>query len=176
MNILTKNKSLAIIALIYITSWIIPIGINFNSASSLMGYDGAAAAFEVLGEGLMYFVNVINNETIPNYEEFIGHFFKILAGIVNPLFIAAFIFVLLNKKYCFHFIAPCLLIMILWGDGQLIIGGYTLWVISATWLLVLSIKIYKTSYTKNNINLLTSMPLLITYSVGALAIASGILN
>jgi hypothetical protein len=53
--------------------------------------------------------------------------------------------------------------MLLWSDGKIIIGGYTLWVFSGIGLMFVSFAIYKATYNKAKIYLLISTPLLITY-------------
>ena len=127
MNKITKNQTFVIIAAMYVTSWLVPIGVNFNHGNTLMGYDGAKAAQEILSEGIMYFINILSGEFVFTYEDFFKYLFKIVGGLPNILFIAAFVLATLNNKYSLHFIAPCILIMLLWGGGEFILGGYTLW-------------------------------------------------
>ena len=62
--------------------------------------------------------------------------------------------------------------MFLWGGGEVILGGYTLWLLSGIWLLLISVKIFKTNYIKHNIFILISTPMLITYFVGIVAFTS----
>jgi len=123
----------------YVISWLIPIGFNFNSSNNLMGYNGAAIAQENLNEGILHFFNIFTSEASLGYEGFIKYLFKIMSGLPNILFLAAFLLAVLKNKYCLHFISPCVLIMFLWGGGEIIFGGYTLWLLSGIWLFLISI-------------------------------------
>ena len=177
---LNRNYSLLFIAIIFIASWLIPIEINFdstntNSIDNIMGYEGAKYAQELLAEGLFYFKGVFTGDIAIDLDGLTKNLFKIAGGSPNILFILTFVLVVFKNKYSFHFIAPCVLIMLLWGDGKLLIGGYSLWVLAGIWLLLISGLIYRKACSKSNAALFYSTPLLITYFVGVLAISQELL-
>jgi len=176
MKKITTNQSFIIIAIIYVISWLIPIGFNFNSSNNLMGYNGAAIAQENLNEGIIYLLNIFTGGISLGYEGFIKGIFKIISGLPNYMFLTAFLLAVLKNKYCLHFIFPCILVMLLWGGGEIILGGYTLWLFSGAWLFLISFKIFKMQFTKPNIFLLISTPFLTTYIVGAIAFSSSMIK
>jgi len=166
-----RRNSLLFITIIYIVSWLVPISIIDNHFSNYMGYEGAEQAQKILSQGIVYFKDAAINNAELSIKRSLKELFNIIGGLPNILFIFALLLASKNNKYSFHFIAPCVLVMLLWSGGKIIIGGYTLWLFSGAWLLFISFKTYKETFNKPNIALLISTPLFITYFIAILGIA-----
>ena len=164
-------KIIAFFCITYAISWVIPI--SFLTGENL-GYEGAQFAHAMLKDGFQFFIS--NQADAPIAitkitEKIVG----ILGGLPNELFIIAAILTLLNKNQALYFIAPCVVIMLMWGIGDIryFVGGYGLWLLSGIGLFLVSAIFYKDSKNIKFISLLSSPPLLIAMIVGSIWLLNG---